>query len=266
MTTISTAGGTREVDRQALGLAGRLGCLGVGERMAREAKAIAAFADEIRDSFERVVVCGAGASALAPAVLWRTFGRRDGYPQLVVLDSTDPRAIAAVSAGGDLRETLFVIASTSGTTRGTTSLYQYFWKRTGGQASQFVAITGPGTPLATLGGERRFRRTFLNPADPDGRCAVLSHFGLVPAALVGVNTGELLHRARSVAEASISPALPHENAAGWLGTMLGAAALSGTDKLTFVLSPGLSSFGAWAEQLLVGSTARDGKGIVPVVG
>jgi glucose-6-phosphate isomerase len=207
-----------------------------------------------------------GGSSLASEVLWRTFGRRDGYPALVVLDSTDPRAVAAVNAGGELGSTLFIIASKSGTTRETTSFYRYFWKLAGERGSQFVAITEPGTPLATLAGERGFRRTFLNPADIGGRYAALSYFGLVPAALVGVDVGELLHRAHRMAEASASCVPPRENAGARLGAILGTAALAGRDKLTFVLSPGVSSFGSWAEQLLAESTGKEGKGIIPVVG
>jgi transaldolase / glucose-6-phosphate isomerase len=246
----------------------RLGWLGVGESMAREAPALTAFADEIRGSFERVVLCGMGGSSLAPEVLWRTFGRREGYPSLVVLDSTDPRAVAAVNASGDLRRTLFIISSKSGTTLETTSLYRHFWRLAGEREgrSQFVAITDPGTPLAMLASERGFRRTFLNPADIGGRYAALSYFGLVPAALIGVDVAELLRGAHRMAEACGSGVAPQDNPGARLGAVLGEAALGGRDKLTFVLSPGVSSFGLWAEQLLAESTGKDGKGIVPVVG
>jgi transaldolase/glucose-6-phosphate isomerase len=249
-------------------LADRLGWLGVGKSMAQQAAALTAFAEEIRGSFERVVLCGMGGSSLAPEVLWRTFGRREGYPALVVLDSTDPRAVGAVQAGGDLTTTLFVISSKSGTTQETTSFYRHFWKRAsyGGGGSHFVAITDPGTPLASLARERGFRRTFLNPPDIGGRYSALSYFGLVPAALIGVDVAELLHDAHRMTEACTSHVPPHDNPAARLGAALGEAALQGRDKLTFVLSLGVSSFGLWAAQLLAESTGKDGKGIIPVVG
>jgi transaldolase/glucose-6-phosphate isomerase len=246
----------------------RLGWLGVGKIMARQPAPLMAFADEIRGSFERVVLCGMGGSSLAPATLWQAFGRRDGYPQLVVLDSTDPRTVAAVNADHDLRKTLFIIASKSGTTRETISFLEYFWTLAGGQsaASQFVAITDPETPLATLARERGFRRTFLNPADIGGRYSALSYFGLVPAALIGVDVRELLHDAHRMEEECAACVAPHENPAARLGATLGEAVLQGRDKLTFVLSPAVSSFGLWAEQLVAESMGKDGTGIIPVVG
>jgi transaldolase/glucose-6-phosphate isomerase len=246
----------------------RLSWLGLGKGMARQAPALTSFADEIRASFDRVVLCGMGGSSLAAEVLWRTFGRREGYPELVVLDSTDPRAVAALNADGHLEKTLFVISSKSGTTQETISFYRHFWKLAGEgrSASQFVAITDPGTALATLARERRFRRTFLNPPDIGGRYAALSYFGLVPAALIGVDVAELLHDAHRMEEACASYVAPHDNPAARLGGVLGEAALGGRDKLTFVLSPGVSGFGLWAEQLLAESTGKEGKGIIPVVG
>ncbi len=244
----------------------RLGWLAVGEKMAQQASALSAFADEIRGAFDRVVLCGMGGSSLAPEVLSRTFGRRNGYPALMVLDSTDPRAVAAVGAGGELETTLFIISSKSGTTLETLSFYRYFWRLTGERGSQFVAITDSGTPLASLAGERGFRRTFVNPADIGGRYSALSYFGLLPAALAGVDVEQLLHRSHRTLEASTSCDAPRENAGTSLGAILGEAALAGKDKLTFVLSPGVSSFGTRAEQLLAESTGKEGMGIIPVVG
>src|SRR5207247_10194013 len=139
----------------------RLGWLGVGEMMAQQVKALAAFVEQLRGEFDRVLLCGMGGSSLAPEVLWRTFGRRAGYPTLTVLDSTDPRAVTAAGRG-DLARTLFLISSKSGTTQETDSLYRHFWERTDGHGAQFVAITDPDTPLAALAAERGFRRTFLN--------------------------------------------------------------------------------------------------------
>ena len=245
-------------------IADRLGWLTVGEMMAQQVKVLAAFAEEMRSEFAHVLLCGMGGSSLAPEVLWRTFGRRPGYPTLTVLDSTDPRAVTAAVGSGDLPKTVFLISSKSGTTQETDSLYRHFWEATGGRGAQFVAITDPDTPLAKLAAERRFRRTFVNPKDIGGRYSALSYFGLVPAALIGVDVGLLLHRAHRAAEAA-APLVPAgQNPAARLGAMLGEAALGGRNKATFVLSPGIGSFGLWVEQLIAESTGKEGKGILPV--
>src|SRR5882724_4866641 len=241
----------------------RLGWLTVGEAMAQQVKALTAFAAEVRAEFSRVVLCGMGGSSLAPEVVWRTFGAAPGHPSLLVLDSTDPRAVRQ-AAQGDLAKTLFIISSKSGTTQESDSFFRYFWERTGGRGSQFVAITDPGTPLERLARERGFRRTFLNPPDIGGRYSALSFFGLVPAALIGVDVDTLLHRAHRMAEACAACVPPLENPAAWLGAILGEAALAGRDKVTFVLSPGIASFGLWLEQLIAESTGKEGKGILPV--
>src|SRR5204863_7178802 len=168
---------------------------------AQQVKALAAFAEEIRQKFDRVVLCGMGGSSLAPGGLWHTFGRKPGYPALSVLDSTDPRAVVAALGGEDIARTLFLVSSKSGTTQETDCLYRHFWEQTRGRGAQFVAITDPDTPLARLAGERGFRRSFLNPKDIGGRHSALSYFGLVPAALIGIGVGQLLHRAHRIAEA-----------------------------------------------------------------
>jgi len=242
----------------------RLGWLTVGEMMAQQVQPLAAFAEEIRREFDRVVLCGMGGSSLAPEVLWRTFGRRTGYPALAVLDSTDPRAVTAALAGGDLERTLFLVSSKSGTTQETDCLYRYFWERAGGRGAQFVAITDPDTPLARLAGDRGFRRTFLNPKDIGGRYSALSYFGLVPAALIGIDVGQLLHRAHRMAEACAAWVPARQNPAAWLGAILAEAALAGRNKATFVLAPGIGGFGLWVEQLIAESTGKEGKGILPV--
>jgi transaldolase/glucose-6-phosphate isomerase len=242
----------------------RLGWLTVGEAMAQQVKSLKAFTDEVRAEFGRVVLCGMGGSSLAPEVLWRTFGAAPGHPALHVLDSTDPRAVRQAEQGGDLAKTLFIISSKSGTTQESDSFFRYFWDRTGGRGSQFVAITDPGTPLETLAGERRFRRAFFNPPDIGGRYSALSFFGLVPAALIGVDVETLLHRAHRMAEACAACVPAPENPAVWLGAVLGEGALAGRDKATFVLSPGIASFGLWVEQLIAESTGKEGKGILPV--
>jgi transaldolase/glucose-6-phosphate isomerase len=251
-------------DPQTPEIRNRLGWLTVGKPMARQAAALAAFANEVRGEFDRVVLCGMGGSSLAPEVLWRTFGKRNGYPSLVVLDTTDPRAIARIEGEGDLRRTLFLVSSKSGTTQETLSYFRYFWERTRGRGAQFVAITDPGTPLERLAKEQGFRRVFGNPADIGGRYSALSYFGLVPAALIGVDVAALLHRAHRMAEACASCVPAVENPGAWLGAVLGEAVRAGRDKVTFVLSPGVASYGLWAEQLLAESTGKQGTGVVPV--
>jgi transaldolase/glucose-6-phosphate isomerase len=242
----------------------RLGWLTVGEAMAQQVKALDVFTQDVRAGFSRVVLCGMGGSSLAPEVLWRTFGAAPGHPTLHVLDSTDPRAVRQVEQAGDPTKTLFIISSKSGTTQESDSLFRYFWERTGGRGSQFVSITDPGTPLEQLAGERRFRRAFLNPPDIGGRYSALSYFGLVPAALIGVDVATLLHRAHRMTEACAAVVPPLENPAARLGAVLGEGALAGRDKATFVLSPGIASLGLWLEQLIAESTGKEGKGILPV--
>jgi transaldolase / glucose-6-phosphate isomerase len=242
----------------------RLGWLTVGKAMAQQAKALAAFADEVGAEFGRVVLCGMGGSSLAPEVLGRTFGAAPGYPALHVLDSTDPRAVRQAEEGGDLAKTLFIISSKSGTTQESDSFFRYFWERTGGRGTQFVAITDPGTPLERLAAERGFRRAFANPPDIGGRYSALSFFGLVPAALIGVDVAALLHRAHRMAEACAAAVPAPDNPGAWLGAILGEAALAGRNKATFVLSPGIASFGLWVEQLIAESTGKERKGILPV--
>jgi hypothetical protein len=157
-----------------------------------------------------------------------------------------------------------MISSKSGTTQESDSFFRYFWERTGGRGSQFVAITDPGTPLERLADERRFRRTFLNPPDIGGRYSALSFFGLVPGALIGVDLETLLHRAHRMAEACAACVPTLENPGAWLGAILGEGAAAGRDKLTLVLSPAIASLGLWLEQLIAESTGKDGQGILPV--
>jgi transaldolase/glucose-6-phosphate isomerase len=241
----------------------RLGWLSVAEAMAQQSEALTQFADEVRKKYDRVVLCGMGGSSLAPEVLWRTFGKRDTYPHLIVLDSTDPRAVAAADAG-NVKKTLFIISSKSGTTQEPRSFFSHYWELTKGNGEQFVAITDPDTVLAKLAAEKKFRRTFINPPDIGGRYSALSYFGLVPAALIGVDVGGLLHRAHRMAESCAAFVPTYQNPAAWLGAILAEGTLAGRDKATFVLSPSIATFGLWAEQLIAESTGKEGKGILPV--
>ncbi len=231
-----------------------------------------AFASEVKDAgFTRVVLLGMGGSSLAPIVLSKTFGSAEGYPELIVLDSTDPAAVKRVAEEIDPAKSLFIVASKSGTTVEPLSFFEFFYdivsKLKGADAGgNFIAITDPGSYLEGLSKEKGFRRVFLNRADIGGRYSVLSYFGLVPAALTGIDLERLLYSATAMVEASTVEGAERENPAVQLGAALGAVALKGRDKVTFIGSEGLESFGLWIEQLIAESTGKEGKGMVPITG
>lgn len=251
-------------------VADRLGWLRLPETMRDALPALLKFAEEVRaDGTRHVVVLGMGGSSLAPNVLRRIFGPREGYPELLVLDSTHPDAIRAVRSGIDPRHTLFVVSSKSGTTIEPLSFYRYFWEvlRAAGEAPErrFIAVTDPGTPLEKLAQDLRFRATFRALPTVGGRYSALTMFGLVPAALCGVDVPTLLDRAGTMG-AACAPSVPvPENPALRLGAMLGELATHGRDKLTFYASPSFAPLPDWIEQLVAESTGKTGKGIVPIV-
>jgi transaldolase/glucose-6-phosphate isomerase len=239
----------------------RLGWLTIAQRMMDHCAALDEFADEVRaDGMKDVVLCGMGGSSLAPEVISQSFERGGGGLDLHVLDSTDPGAIKAVEDKLDLERTLFLISSKSGGTIETLSQYRYFRSKID-NGQNFVAITDPGSSLEELGKTDDFRRVFLNDPDIGGRYSALSYFGLVPAALMGVDVKALLDRAR-IAEEGCSQ-FPM-NSGLWLGVAMGELALQGRDKLTFVVDDPISSFGLWVEQLIAESTGKHGKGVLPV--
>ena len=251
----------------------RLGWLTVTDVMCEQVPALEAFAAAARDDgFRHVVLLGMGGSSLGPEVLRQTFGSSEGYPQLIVLDSTVPAWVKAVTDGIDPAQTLFVVSSKSGSTTEPNAFYAHFRnlveRAVGKQQAgkNFVAITDPGTSLEKLASEKGFRRVFLNPPDIGGRYSVLSYFGLVPAALTGVNIATLLDRADCMREGCASCVAAHDNPGAWLGAVIGTMARKGRDKLTLVTSPSMSSFGLWVEQLIAESTGKEGRGIVPVAG
>jgi transaldolase/glucose-6-phosphate isomerase len=205
-----------------------------------------------------------GGSSLAPEVIQRTFGTRQGMLALDVLDTTHPDAVLALAGSLDFGKTLFVVASKSGSTIETLTHFDYFWSKAP-QGRHFVAITDEASPLHRLGDERGFRRVFLNPPEIGGRYSALSYFGLVPAALAGADLEELLSQGRAMAEACHDED-PSRNPGALLGAVIGEAALAGRDKLTLLLPHELASFGDWAEQLIAESTGKQGRGILPVVG
>lgn len=251
----------------------RLGWLIVTDTMCEQAPALQAFAQEVRDAgYKHVVLLGMGGSSLGPEVLRQTFGSAPGYPQLIVLDSTVPSWVQGVSDVIDPSRALFLVSSKSGSTTEPNMFYAYFRnlveKAVGeDRAGQnFVAITDPGTSLAKVAREKGFRRVFLNPPEIGGRYSVLSYFGLVPAALIGIDIVKLLDRADRMGEGSASCVPAHENPGAWLGSVMAVLAKQGRDKLTLVTSPSVASFGLWAEQLIAESTGKEGTGIVPIAG
>jgi glucose-6-phosphate isomerase len=253
-------------------IAGALGWLNVAEAMQTKVDDIVAFASSVAsDGFHDAVLLGMGGSSLAPEVLCATFGVTEGFLDLRICDSTDPSAVRALERSVDPTKTVFVVASKSGGTTETACFHAYFHDRlrqlVGDAAGRhFVAITDPDTSLHRVAVEQRFRAVFLNPPDIGGRYSALSYFGLVPAALAGVDIGRLLERARHAAAACGPAVKARENPAVKLGAALGELALRGHDKMTIVASPGVASFGAWLEQLLAESTGKEGKGILPVDG
>jgi glucose-6-phosphate isomerase len=239
----------------------RLGWLDVHRQMLARLDELAEFSEWVHENeFRWVVLCGMGGSSLAPEVLQRTFGAKTGYPELIVLDTTDPESILRVENRIDIASTLFIISSKSGTTIETASLHRYFAERTQdvtgdtGVLSNFVAVTDPNTILHRQAVDEDFHHVFLNPPDIGGRYSALSMFGLVPAAAIGMDVKGLLEDAETL---DWDEALE-------LGADLGELAQKGRDKVTFLAAEGLESFGAWAEQLLAESTGKRGRGVIPV--
>jgi transaldolase/glucose-6-phosphate isomerase len=259
---------TEAAERETI--ANRLGWIDVPRQMLGRADELTTFASEVKKAgFKQVVLLGMGGSSLCPEVCAEVFGSKAGYPQLIVLDTTSPEHIAAATASLDLKRSLFVAASKSGGTIETMSLYAYFWKKleeagVTQPGGNFIAITDPGTWLSKLAKEKKFRRTFENPADIGGRYSALSLFGLVPMALIGLDVKKLLTRAiafakdgRTLMNAALDPGIR-------LGAALAVLAKQGRNKLTLITSPQLSSLGSWIEQLIAESTGKKGTGILPV--
>ena len=249
----------------------RLGWLDIVDTMSRKVSMLNSFASDIHNaSFRHVVLLGMGGSSLGAAVLGSTFTNSNSYPELIVLDSTLPESIQATVDSIDPRLTLFLVSSKSGTTTEPLILYVFFRnlleKELGKDeaGSHFVAITDDGTPLVKLAERDSFRHIFLNPLDIGGRYSVLSYFGLVPAALIGMDISLLLERAEAMRKNCTADATDFQNAGAWLGACVSTLASSGCDKLTLITSSSVAAFGLWAEQLIAESTGKEGKGIIPV--
>jgi len=252
-----------------------------------------AFADQIRsDGFTGVLLLGMGGSSLAPEVFSLIFTdplssfdcaqdksairhppSAKGHPPsaishlpLAILDSTDPAQVLAADHAFPPEKTLYIVSSKSGGTAEPNALLDYFWERTGHSGKQFVAITDPGTSLEELAKLHGFRRTFLADPNVGGRYSALTHFGLVPAALLGIDLNRLLDRAAWMADQCAGNIPAPRNPGLVLGAILGQAALNGRDKLTFITDESLTPLGAWLEQLVAESSGKLGKGILPVEG
>jgi len=253
-------------------ISNRLGWLQIAEAMQKEIPRLQALQDELRQQgYTHALLLGMGGSSLAPEVMRKTFGARPGCLDLVALDSTDPAAVLDFAHRLDPAKTLYIVSSKSGGTVETISFFKYFYnlaaQRLGSaQAGEhFIAITDPGSSLAQIGHDFNFHAVFLNDPNIGGRYSALSHFGLVPAAVIGVDLELLLQRAIGMADCCKKTA-PRDNPGAHLGTIIAELARQGRDKLTFITSAEICNFGDWVEQLIAESTGKDGKGILPVVG
>ena len=228
-------------------------------------------AEEIRaGDLQHILLLGMGGSSLCPEVLKRTFGVMDGWPELLVLDSTVPAQVKACAQKIDPRKTLFIVSSKSGGTTEPSVFTQYFFAQVA-QAlsadragSRFIAITDPASPLQHLAQQRQFRAIFPGAPSIGGRYSALSNFGMVPAALMGVDVQRFLDRAALMVQACSANVPPEVNPGVTLGTIMGTLAQHGRDKVTLVTSPGIDALGAWLEQLIAESTGKEGRGLIPV--
>ncbi len=222
--------------------------------------------------FQHAVVLGMGGSSLCPEVLRLTFGKIEGFPELLVLDSTDPAQIRAVESRIDVGRTLFIVSSKSGTTLEPNVFAKYFIERVnrrlgaGESGKRFVAITDPGSRLEDVALEERFARVYHGVPSVGGRYSALSNFGMIPAAVMGLDASDFLRRADVMAVGTSSCVPIGGNPGAKLGALLGVAASQGRDKLTLVASPSISGLGAWLEQLIAESTGKQGTGIIPIDG
>jgi transaldolase/glucose-6-phosphate isomerase len=220
--------------------------------------------------FKDVLLLGMGGSSLCPEVLRMTFGKTSGYPDLHVLDSTDPAQVKAFENKIEVAKTLFIVSSKSGSTLEPNIFKQYFFDLTAKAVgadkagTHFIAITDPGSKMQKVAEGDRFRHIFFGRPSIGGRYSALSHFGMVPAAVIGLDTKKFLDRAQEMVRACGPSASVEENPGAVLGIILGTAARNGRDKATIITSPDISDLGAWLEQLLAESTGKVGKGIIPV--
>jgi transaldolase/glucose-6-phosphate isomerase len=248
-----------------------LGWLGITEDQIAHSQKLRQVAEEVKsEGFTDILLLGMGGSSLCPEVLRITFGKIAGFPELHVLDSTDPAQIQAIQSKINLAKTLFVVSSKSGTTLEPNIFKQYFFEQVkqavGAEkaGTRFIAITDPGSKMQQVAETDRFRHIFYGLPSIGGRYSALSNFGLVPAALMGLDVTKFLDRTEEMVEACASCVPVDENPGVVLGIILGTAAKNGRDKVTLITSRGIFDLGAWLEQLLAESTGKQGKGIIPV--
>ena len=248
-----------------------LGWLDLPAQMPAQMSLLKNLAGEVLDAgFSQALLLGMGGSSLCPEVLKMTFGKVRGYPELFVLDSTDPAQVRAFEDKVDCSRTLFIVSSKSGTTLEPDILRLYFFERaqqTLGRkeaGKRFIAVTDPKSQLHQIAERDGYRRVFLGSPSVGGRYSALSHFGMVPSAVMGLDVHKILDRAGQMAAACSARIAPEENPGVLLGILLGESAKAGWDKVTLVASPRIWSFGAWLEQLLAESTGKQGKAIIPV--
>lgn len=256
------------------GIADRLGWLNSPLEMRLQLAGIEEFVNAVRaDGYDFALLMGMGGSSLAPEVFRKVFGRKAGFLDLAVIDSTDPGAVLDVAEGLDLRRTLFIVSTKSGGTVETLSFLKYFYnlatERLGAAEAgrHFIAITDADSMLCEMAAAQGFRRCFLNDPTVGGRYSALSLVGLVPGALIGMDMEGFVGRSAVAAEGEFaSHDAVGEESGALLGALLGGLAMRGRDKLTFLFSPEIAAFGDWVEQLIAESTGKEGKGILPVVG
>jgi len=248
-----------------------LGWLGITDDQIAHNDNLQKVADDAKaGGFSDILLLGMGGSSLCPEVLEMTYGKTAGYPQLHVLDSTDPAQVKAFENKIDLAKTLFIVSSKSGSTLEPNIFKQYFFERVkqtigaDKAGSRFIAITDPGSKMQHVAEGDHFRHIFYGLPTIGGRYSALSNFGMVPAAAMGLDTKKFLSRTDEMVEACASCVPVEENPGVVLGIVLGSAAKAGRDKITIVTSPGISDLGAWLEQLIAESTGKQGKGIIPV--
>ncbi len=249
----------------------RLGWLDITRFMLTQVNSIKTFANDVKAAgIRHVVLLGMGGSSLGPEVLRQVIGSSPEYPELIVLDSTVPAWIRSVSQTIDPANTLFIVSSKSGGTIEPNTLYSYFRTLVESAVSQeeagshFVAVTDTGSALEALAERDGFRRAFINPPDIGGRYSVQSFFGLVPAAIAGMDLNRFIRRLDEMASQCRPEVTLRENPGALLGATMAAMAAQGRNKLTLVASPSISGFGLWAEQLLAESTGKEGKGVIPI--
>ena len=248
----------------------RLGWLRLPETSKSLLSELNDFADVVHyNGIKRVLLLGMGGSSLAPEVLSFVFASptreaAEGKPCLSILDSTDPAQVAQAAEQYPPDKSLYIVSSKSGTTAEMMAFFEYFWELSGGDGSRFVAVTDPGTPLEKLARERGFRKIFNADPNVGGRYSALTAFGLLPAALLGLDVKRLLAQAESMMEQSAAAISAARNPGLVLGAVMAEAALAGRDKLTILADEPLVTFGSWLEQLIAESSGKEGKGIIPV--